>query len=1099
MIQPPSNWARFFDYSSLSRGKAYARDGRVQDLTVREEAGILVVEANVRGSLAAPYHVIIEAAIKDEKIIRIEANCTCPMAFACKHTVAALQEFFSQRDASLQTELLPHERGPVPPLVSPELARWMSSLAQAAATPAPPARTTEFQRLYFLITVAKKKLRVELLSTSAGGPLRRTTSFNVTSGIGYYPEDVGIAQMVNGPQLRYAGELTGAYGVYVLETILKTERAFFRKEGVLVRLGEARPGRLTWEVDAQGFQRPKVKIDFAGEVLPIDPLWYFDAAASVCGPLDTGLSAELTRSFLSAPPVPPLQSAQVDAAIRTRFPNAPIPTIQRMEIRKIEGFTPVAHLDLIQIPNPQAEWNEKASEEIPVARPRFLYGNHAVAAGTPGLSIAKIDNGAVEEIVRDLAAEDRFVAQLSQTGFFPADSEEGFGYDPGLQGLWTLGSEPPDWYEFLTRGIQALTAEGWKVSMDTSFKFKVAEPSEWYADADEQGNDWFGVELGVMVGGRKINLLPVLAGYLARNPLALSLDDGGKERESIPVELPDGRILSIPAERLKSMTGLLAELFGGEKLDRKGRLRMNKLRAAEVPSLQEAQWRWKGSDELKELGRKLRDFKGIAAVRPSPELKAALRPYQQEGLNWLQFLREYHLGGALADDMGLGKTIQALAHLLTEKDSGRMDRPSLVIAPTSLMTNWRQEAARFAPSLRTLVLHGLDRREHFDRLKDYDLIVTSYALLPRDEGTLQKQEFHCIILDEAQYIKNPKTKYAQIACALKGRHRLCLTGTPMENHLGELWSLFNFALPGFLSDETRFRNVFRNPIEKRNDDVRRRLLAHRIAPFILRRRKEDVAKELPPKTEIIQNAELEGAQRDLYETIRLAMHARVRDEVAKKGMNRSHIVILDALLKLRQVCCDPRLVPLEVARKVKQSAKLDLLMDLVPEMVAEGRRILLFSQFTSMLALIEEELEAEGIPYVQLTGETTDRATPINRFQNRETPVFLISLKAGGTGLNLTAADTVIHYDPWWNPAVENQATDRAHRIGQDKQVFVYKLITAGTVEEKIVAMQARKKALVAGLLDDQQAEKLQLTAQDLDVLFAPLPNADAGVEIIRE
>jgi SNF2 family DNA or RNA helicase len=386
-----------------------------------------------------------------------------------------------------------------------------------------------------------------------------------------------------------------------------------------------------------------------------------------------------------------------------------------------------------------------------------------------------------------------------------------------------------------------------------------------------------------------------------------------------------------------------------------------------------------------------------------------------------------------------------------------------------------------------LVLHGLERKQHFERIADHDLIVTSYPLLPRDAAVLLEQEFHYLVLDEAQFIKNPKTTYAQVACQLKARHRLCLTGTPMENHLGELWSLFHFLLPGFLGDEIRFNSVFRRPIEKGRSDERRKLLARRVAPFLLRRKKEQVALELPPKTEIVQNVELTGAQRDLYESVRLAMHERVRAEVDTKGLSRAHIIILDALLKLRQICCHPQLLSLPSAKKVKESAKLELLMDLLPEMLDEGRRILLFSQFTSMLAIIQAELDAKKIPYVLLTGQTTDRATPVNRFQNGEVPLFLISLKAGGTGLNLTAADTVIHYDPWWNPAVENQATDRAHRIGQDKKVFVYKLMTVGTVEEKIAAMQARKRELVEGLLDDERRENLKLTPEDLDQLFAPL------------
>jgi len=318
--------------------------------------------------------------------------------------------------------------------------------------------------------------------------------------------------------------------------------------------------------------------------------------------------------------------------------------------------------------------------------------------------------------------------------------------------------------------------------------------------------------------------------------------------------------------------------------------------------------------------------------------------------------------------------------------------------------------------------------------------------------------------------------------------RLCLTGTPLENHLGELWSLFDFLEPGLLGTQRQFRRLFRTPIEKHGDSARQEIMQQRVAPFVLRRAKDQVLAELPPKTEIERLVELEPTQRDLYEAIRLAMDRKVRLTIARQGVEHSQIVILDALLKLRQVCCDPRLVKLAAARGVKGSAKLALLMDLLPGMLGEGRRVLLFSQFTSMLALIEEALRAAGIEYVKLTGATRDRAKPIRRFQDGEVPLFLISLRAGGVGLNLTAADTVIHYDPWWNPAVQNQATDRAHRIGQDKKVFVYKLITAGTVEQKIVAMQARKRDLADAIYATARTGAgAHLSGEDLEQLLAPL------------
>ncbi len=382
--------------------------------------------------------------------------------------------------------------------------------------------------------------------------------------------------------------------------------------------------------------------------------------------------------------------------------------------------------------------------------------------------------------------------------------------------------------------------------------------------------------------------------------------------------------------------------------------------------------------------------------------------------------------------------------------------------------------------MKVLLLHGTERKQLFSEIVHHDLVVTTYPLLRRDKDILLKQHFHFIVLDEAQSIKNPKSQTAQVVYELEASHRLCLSGTPMENHLGELWSIFHFLMPGFLSTQKQFNQLFRYPIERQGDGLRQEQLRKRLQPFMLRRTKGEVVKELPDKNEIIRNVILEDEQRDLYESIRLAMDDKVRAEIRKKGLARSHIMILDALLKLRQVCCDPRLVSMPQAANVKKSAKLELLMGMVPEMVAEGRKILIFSQFTKMLAIIEKEITEAGIAYTKLTGQTRKRDEAIDRFQSGEVPVFLVSLKAGGVGLNLTAADTVIHYDPWWNPAAENQATDRAHRIGQDKTVFVYKLITEGTVEEKIVAMQERKQQLADAMYAGTDAQSGNFTGEEL-------------------
>lgn len=436
-------------------------------------------------------------------------------------------------------------------------------------------------------------------------------------------------------------------------------------------------------------------------------------------------------------------------------------------------------------------------------------------------------------------------------------------------------------------------------------------------------------------------------------------------------------------------------------------------------------------------------------------------------------------------------TLQTLAHIQLEKEAGRAELPSLVVAPTSVLHNWKREAARFTPKLKVLTLHGPERKNHFAELHQYDLVLTSYPLLPRDLSELEKQPYHLLILDEAQNIKNAKSASAKAAGGLKANHRLALTGTPLENHLGELWSLFNFLSPGLLHSEKMFRELYRTPIEKHADPLRRAALAARIRPFVLRREKTEVARELPPKTEIPVRVTLEGDQRDLYETVRVTMQERVREELSARGLARSTIAILDALLKLRQAVTDPRLVKLEAAHSVTHNAKLDWFTENVPKLVEDGRRILVFSAFATLLGHLEEPLKRLGIPYSKLTGQTKHREPQIAAFQNGETKVFLISLKAGGVGLNLTAADTVIHYDPWWNPAAENQATDRAYRIGQERPVFVYKLLAAGSVEERILEMQQRKAALAKGVLDGGLSDASQLTQRDLDNLFAPLADEE--------
>jgi ERCC4-related helicase len=672
-------------------------------------------------------------------------------------------------------------------------------------------------------------------------------------------------------------------------------------------------------------------------------------------------------------------------------------------------------------------------------------------------------------------------------------------------GCMTVPSEqqPLFWAHFREQMVPALEDAGWQVEVAEDFGYRIISPAEesWFTDLDEdeegEGRRWFALNLGFMVDGQRISLVPVLSRALDQGLTPEVLEEASKENKAfmLALDLPGNPVVEITAQRLLPLIRLLTELMailprsegrGALRgLTKGGGLRVDRLRAAQINEVGGLSVQI--PESLKHLHERLQHFQTMQPVVMPPGLQAQLRPYQTDGVTWLQFLREFDLHGVLADDMGLGKTLQTITHLLVEKHNGRADRPSLVIAPTSVVRNWVREMKKFAPELKVLLLHGTERKSRFKSIKQHDVVVTTFQLMVRDEEVLKKQPWHVLALDEAQNIKNPKSQSAKSVKQLDARQRLCLTGTPMENHLGELWSLFDFLMPGFLGDPEAFRQLYRTPIEKRQDVGRQAQLAERLSPLMLRRTKDAVAKDLPPKTIMVRQIDLEGVQADLYETIRAAMDKRVREAIAAKGMDKSHIVVLDALLKLRQICCHPQLLKVEAAQGVKNSAKMDFLLnDMLPELLEEGRRILIFSQFTEMLGLIEHGLQKAGTPYVKLTGSTTDRETPVRQFQELQVPVFLISLKAGGAGLNLTAADTVIHYDPWWNPAVEAQASDRAHRIGQTKPVFVHKLICTGTIEEKIIELQQSKAAMLEGLLTGR-IDQLKLTQEDIQKLLEPL------------
>lgn len=729
---------------------------------------------------------------------------------------------------------------------------------------------------------------------------------------------------------------------------------------------------------------------------------------------------------------------------------------------------------------------------IGVARLYFDYDGHRVPADEHAR--APLTGAESPRIERLRVAEGEIAERLCHFNLVRADHLLGLYLDDAELARFSIsdyvlerGAGRAASPQHLGNVLPRLAAAGFALEFDDGFPVELLPaPEAWHLDVRDHGDAWFDVALGIEIAGERIDLLPVLRHLLADPAFPRTPAPNEPEDAVWLAALDERRRVPLPLRRLRALIEPLAEWLTHSPEHRPHPAESSlRLRLPQTAILDELPLDPRGGEALRAR------LQAFATPRPpqppAPGFRAHLRPYQQQGLAWLGALAEAGLGGILADDMGLGKTLQILAHVWTERAHNRLRGPVLIVVPTSLVANWREEVRRFAPELRMLVLHGPDRRELYAQIAHHDLVITTYPLLARDHERLRAHSFDLLVLDEAQTIKNARTQTAQIVRRLRVKRRLAVTGTPLENHLGELWAQLDAVEPGLLGSERQFNLLYRIPIEKHANQARQQRLNRRIAPLILRRRKEDVAPELPPRTEILRRIDLDGRQRDLYESLRIIQERRVRAAIAEHGLAQSGIVVLDALLKLRQVCCDPRLVKLEGAGAVRESAKLEHLLELLDELIAENRRVLVFSQFTAMLALIAQALRARDIRFLELTGQTRDRGALVERFQRGDVPVFLISLKAGGVGLNLTAADTVIHYDPWWNPAVEAQAADRAHRIGQDKPVFVYKLICSGTVEEKIQAMQARKAALAHSVLTEGTRQHAGLDEAELDALLSAI------------
>ena len=640
-------------------------------------------------------------------------------------------------------------------------------------------------------------------------------------------------------------------------------------------------------------------------------------------------------------------------------------------------------------------------------------------------------------------------------------------FQPRTNRVWFL--EPEEAITFLLDAYPQLV-EKYRVFGEQSlsrYRVRVGQPVISAVVESDEKEKWFNFEISVEYEGQSVSLDTLWEAWTSNKRY---------------VQLKDGSYTSLPESWLKRISTKLEAL--GFDPDKPPKTKFEQFEAPVLDNLMDDIPEVNTDSFWESLRMKLHSFDEIRQIDPPKGLNATLRSYQQQGLSYLNFLREYGFGGILADEMGLGKTVQTLSFLQYMKEKGETG-PSLIVVPTSVLPNWEREAAKFVPELRLLTIYGTRREGMFKHIANSDLVLTTYALLRRDMDELQKFEFNCLILDEAQNIKNPNTITARSVRKIDSRMRLCLSGTPIENNLFELWSLFEFLMPGFLGSQHAFQRGVSKPIQDGEVDTLNYLRA-RVKPFILRRSKSEVAKELPPKVETVQYCGLIEEQGELYAALARKLRDQVLSDVDQKGIAKSQISILDALLKLRQICCHPRLLKMELPGFSTNlpSGKFDAFKDMVIDIVEEGHKVLVFSQFVQMLHIIRSWLNITEIPYCYLDGSSKDRFDQVDRFNNDPNiPIFLISLKAGGTGINLTAADYVIHYDPWWNPAVEDQATDRTHRIGQTKQVFSYKLICQNTVEEKILQLQSMKKGVADAIIPGQDTIKT-LTREDLEMLF---------------
>lgn len=1112
MMQSIHQILKDFDHKTIARSKEYVNQIRPADLTYTTHGdGAMNVIASIQG------HYEYETELQYDQHGTIdEAYCSCPVGYFCKHGAALAQAVYRQQ---LETQSAERKevfiQNPSNQQLQYDADIWLESLAKDIQ---PEKKQIEgFIFVYVIdhqLNRQTKQFGIELYK------VRRLKSGEIRDAKLYTDYDNVIRQRIKtSPREReLVARLQSYYqsasfyhfnkpillqglSLSLLRDVIETECCYWQsyEYDALTWTAQSYELAFEWQKDdvnqteqlmaVLSHENQRLTADRAQhiQILQTEPLSYLDLDLGCIGTLNTHYPRYLIEKLFDAPKIPAKLMPKLDQILMRQpaIQSLPRPkALQEIPLHKGQAIPVLSMNQTLKF------FQIDPSLPIALGQIYFDYDTGRVASDSQQQDYLGQVNGRTVRQQRDLNAEKKSIMQLKQhipeLGWLHEHKNFGYG---SLKSKNILFAQVADWLPYF---LDKTTFEtlGWRVehAKNSLLNIQAVQSIHLSMVEDQQNNDWFNVGMTVTDSlGKDHSLVDLLGDAIQHNPKLIdpAVIEKITDEGHLLVPIKGQPSLALPFRDIRPILLHLVDLFSRDQSD--GKLRVDRYDALHLLDLQHhLGMPWQTSERLYQLAAKFRA--GYQQHCPTPEgFQGELRGYQQQGLAWLQFLRETEHGGVLADDMGLGKTAQTLAHILIEKQAGRLDKPALIVAPTSLMQNWRNEAQKFTPDLTVLTLHGTNRSVDFDKIANYDIVLTTYPLLTRDEEALLQHGYHLLILDEAQNIKNPISKASQVARKLNATHRLCLTGTPMENHLGELWALFHFIMPGFFGSQEVFNKRFRNPIEKQGQIPPKNTLAGRIRPFMLRRLKTEVATELPAKTTIAINIDMTDAQKKLYEAVRATMQKNIQQHIAENGIKRSHIQILDALLKLRQVCCHPNLLKLDSTPKNITSAKYNQLLEMVSEMVEEGRRILIFSQFTSMLGLIEDGLQQLKIDFVKLTGQTKKRDEAIQAFQDGHVPVFLISLKAGGVGLNLTAADTVIHYDPWWNPAAEDQASDRAWRIGQVKPVFVYKLIMNQSIEEKILIMQQRKASLSQAVLSHDHEQSIKFSEDELLQLFEPI------------